>query len=205
LRVLQPQQSRSWHYIVTFDESWFYLRTDHEFIWLQADEEVPERERHTIQSEKVMLTIVWNPTGFHLIDFLSRRAKFNGTHSVSNIPSLLAIWRETQMGKADRKLIVHSDNARPHTAKKVLDFLEQNGMERAPHPPYSPDLAPCDFYLFGYVRGLLAGSEFADRTELEQAVVALLDGIEKATLSEVFLTWTARVKTCIQTNGEYVE
>jgi hypothetical protein len=109
------------------------------------------------------------------------------------------------MGKTDRKLIVHSDNARPHTPKKALDFLGQNGMERAPHPPYSPDLAPCDFYLFGYVKGLLAGSEFADRTELEQAVMAILDGIEKVTLGDVFLTWMARLRTCIETNGEYIE
>jgi histone-lysine N-methyltransferase SETMAR len=205
LRVLQRQQSRSWHDIVTLDEFWFYLHTDHEFIWLQADEEVPERERHTIQSEKVMLTIVWNPTGFHLIDFLSRRAKFNRTHYVTNILSPLAIWCETQMGKTDRKLIVHSDNARPDTAQKVLDFLEHNAMERALHPPYSPELVPCDFSLFGHVKGLLAGGEFADRTELEQVVVAILDGIEKVTLGEVFLAWMARLRACIETNGEYVE
>jgi histone-lysine N-methyltransferase SETMAR len=109
------------------------------------------------------------------------------------------------MGKTNRKEIVHSDNARPHTAKKVSDFLEQNGMEKAPHPPYSPDLAPCDFYLFGDVKGLLAGSEFADRTEFEQAVAAIVDGIEKVTLGQVFLTWMSRLKTCIETNEEYVE
>jgi hypothetical protein len=109
------------------------------------------------------------------------------------------------MGKTDRKLIVHSDNARPHTAKKALDFFEQNRMERAPHPPYSPDLAPCDFYRFGYVKGLLAGSEFADRTELEQAVMAILDRIEKGTLGEAFLTWMAKLRRFIETNGEYVE
>jgi hypothetical protein len=56
-------------------------------------------------------------------------------------------------------------------------------------------LAPCDFYLFGNVKGLLAGSELADRTELEQAVVAILDGIKKVTLGEVFLTWMARLRT----------
>jgi hypothetical protein len=152
-----------------------------------------------------MLTIVWNPTGFHRIDFLSRRAKFNGTHYVSNILTPLAIWRETQVGKTDRKLIVHSDHARPQTAKKVWDFLEQNGMERAPHPPYSQDLAPCDFYLFGNVKHLSAGREFADRNELEQAIMAMLDGIENVTLREVFLTWMARLTRCIETNGESVE
>jgi hypothetical protein len=178
---------------------------DHEFIWLQADEEVPERGRHTIQSEKVMLTIVWNPTGFHPIDFLSRRAKLNSGHYGTNVLSPLASWRESQVGKTDRKLIVHSDNARPHTAKKALDFLEQNGMERAPHPLFSPDLAPCDFCLFSSVKHLPAGREFADRNELEQAVMAILDGIEKVTLREVFLTWMARLTRCIETNGEEVE
>jgi hypothetical protein len=71
-----------------------------------------------------MLTIAWNPTGFHLIDFLSRWAKFNGTCDVTNILSPLAIWRETQIRQTDRKLIVYSDNAHPHTARRALDFLE---------------------------------------------------------------------------------
>jgi hypothetical protein len=79
------------------------------------------REAHDL-SEKVTPTIVWNPMGFQLIDFLSPRAKFNGTHYVANILCSLAVWRDTQVGKIDRKLIIHSDNARSHTAKKTLDF-----------------------------------------------------------------------------------
>jgi predicted cupin superfamily sugar epimerase len=56
--MLERQKQRSWHDIVTLDESWFYLNTDHELIWLQPDGEIPERERRMIQSEKVMLMIV---------------------------------------------------------------------------------------------------------------------------------------------------
>jgi hypothetical protein len=44
--------------MVTLDEAWFYLNVDHELIWLQSDEGIPERERHTVHSEKVMVTIV---------------------------------------------------------------------------------------------------------------------------------------------------
>jgi predicted cupin superfamily sugar epimerase len=60
LPMLEQQKQRSWHNIVILDESWFYLNlnTDHELIWLQPDGEIPEREQRTIQSEKVMLTIV---------------------------------------------------------------------------------------------------------------------------------------------------
>jgi hypothetical protein len=128
-------------------------------------------------SEKVTPTIVGNPTGFQLIDFLSPRAKFNGTHYVANILCSLAVWRDTQVGKTDRTLIIQSDNTRPYTAKKTLDFLELNGMERAPHSPYSPDLAPCDSYLFGYIKQVLASREFAERKGLLEAIMVILAAI----------------------------
>jgi hypothetical protein len=51
MRMLEVQRDRAWHDIVTLDESWFYLSTDYEFVWLPRDENVPEKERHTIQSK----------------------------------------------------------------------------------------------------------------------------------------------------------
>jgi hypothetical protein len=59
-----------WHFVITLDESWFYLSTDHEQIWLQADQEPPERAKHTIQDKKTMVTIAWNPLEFHLVEAL---------------------------------------------------------------------------------------------------------------------------------------
>jgi hypothetical protein len=56
--MLGRQERRSWHDIVTLDESWFYLRIDHELIREQPDAEIPERGWHTVQSQKVMLTTV---------------------------------------------------------------------------------------------------------------------------------------------------
>jgi hypothetical protein len=90
LSMLTTQQSRYWHDIVTLDESWVSLSTDHELVWLRSDAKVPERERHTIQSKKLMLTIVWNPSGFHLISALPNGCKFNASHYVTNILGPLA-------------------------------------------------------------------------------------------------------------------
>jgi hypothetical protein len=70
---------------VTLDESWFYLHTDHELIWAQPDAEIPEREPHTVQFQKVMFTIVWNPDGFHLVDILPKGFKFNASYYVIQI------------------------------------------------------------------------------------------------------------------------
>jgi hypothetical protein len=77
-------------------------------------------------------------------------------------------------------------------------------MEQAPHPPYSPDRAPSDFYLFGYLQDRPQGQHFEDGNQLFDAIMALTGIIEKVTLQRVFLEWMERLRRCIDTNGEYV-
>jgi len=57
------------------------------------------------------------------------------------------------------------DNARPHTARLTLETVEQLGLEVLLHPPYSPDLAPSDYHLFGPMKKMLGGQKFASDTE----------------------------------------
>jgi hypothetical protein len=83
--------------------------------------------------------------------------------------------------------------------------MEQNSMQRAPHRAYSPDLVPYDFYLFGYVKQLPSGCQFADQDSLLQGVSDILVGIEKITLEHVFYNWMERLCQCSAIGGEYVE
>jgi hypothetical protein len=55
-------------------------------------------------------------------------------------------------------------------------------MKSALHPPYSPDLASSDFYLFGYVKRCLSGLSFEEADQLLAAIEGVLAGIEKVTL-----------------------
>jgi hypothetical protein len=114
--------------MVTFDELRFCLNVDHERIRLHPNEEIPERERHTIQSEKVMTTIIWDPSAFHLIKLMPNGFQFNANYYVAQILGPISVWRGTQIGRTNRKLISHADNARPHTAKVTLDFMERKGI-----------------------------------------------------------------------------
>jgi histone-lysine N-methyltransferase SETMAR len=127
----------------------------------------------------VIFTIVWNPGDFHLVNILPKEFKFNASYYVTQIHDPLSKWRKTQVGRLNRKLIVHTDNARPHTAQMTSQIMEQNSTQRAPHPAYSPNLAPSDFYLFDSVKQLLSGCQFADQDSLLQAVSDILVGIEK--------------------------
>jgi histone-lysine N-methyltransferase SETMAR len=78
-------------------------------------------------------------------------------------------------------------------------------MKSAPHPPYSPDLAPSGFYLIEYVKRCLADLSFEDADQLLTAVEGVLEGIEKVTLQAVFLEWMDRLRKCIATNGDHTE
>jgi hypothetical protein len=109
--MLEVQRDRARHNIVAFDESWFYLSLDYEFVWLPRDEKSP-KERHTIQSKRFMLTIIWNPRGFHLIKVLEKGCTFNAGYYIAEILELLSQWRSTEAADNERKLLVHADNTR---------------------------------------------------------------------------------------------
>jgi AraC-like DNA-binding protein len=204
LQILQRQQARAWHDIVTLDESWFYFQTDHERIWLTPEQPVPDRERHMIQSPKIMLTVVWSPNGFCLLAVLPKGTKFNAEYYVINILEEIKKYRRRQGGSCARKLIVHADNARAHTAQLSMQYMAANKMKPAPHPPYPPDLAPSDFFLFGDIKRQLGGCSFNRIKDLHAAVKGILLQYEKTTLTGVFNEWIRRLQECIQRNGDYV-
>jgi transposase len=52
---------------------------------------------------------------------------------------------------------LHHDNAFAHMSLKTTEFVTNNNMVIVPHPPYSPDLAPCDFFLFPKLKMKLKG------------------------------------------------
>jgi hypothetical protein len=58
LQVLSVRSTRQWYDILTLDESWIYLFSEHDLMMTAPGEIVVDRERHTIQSPKVMLTVV---------------------------------------------------------------------------------------------------------------------------------------------------
>jgi histone-lysine N-methyltransferase SETMAR len=151
------------------------IATDHEQTWLWRGETPPERARHTIQDREIMVTIAWNPLGFPLIVALPKGCIFNAEYYRDNI---LAALTQLQPEDHGRKLVVHIDNAKAHTAQKRRTVCEENGLRRAPYPPYSPDLAPPNLFLFGYVQERLKGMVFPSYEELLDAIGEVVTGIE---------------------------
>jgi histone-lysine N-methyltransferase SETMAR len=140
-----------------------------------------------------------------LIKVLEKGRKFNAGYYIAETLEPLSQWRSIEAAGNERPLLAHADNARPHTAKLSTQYFNENRMKSAPHPRYSPDLAPSDFYLLGYVKRCLAGLSFENADQLLAAVDGALECIEKVTLQAVFLEWMDRLRKCIATNAEYDE
>ncbi|UYV78968.1 PDXK [Cordylochernes scorpioides] len=88
--------------------------------------------------------------------------------------------------------ILHHDNARPHTAHLVTSFLAKNGTEILPQPPYSPDIAPNDFFLFPKLKAVLKGRHFDTREDIIEKSLLALKSIPKEAYKNCFDNWEKR-------------
>jgi hypothetical protein len=81
------------------------------------------------------------------------------------------------------------------------NFMEQNGMESMAHPPYSPDLAPSDFFLFQFVKKRLDQFECDDPDDLLEAITEILGSRQADDLHRVFQKWVGRVRVVAEGDG----
>ena len=76
--------------------------------------------------------------------------------------------RENVQRKRPQKLIIQHDNVPAHRSFKVSQFLAKNNTTVIPHPPYLPDLAPCDFFLFPMLKLRMKGRRFETIEEIQE-------------------------------------
>jgi hypothetical protein len=78
-------------------------------------------------------------------------------------------------------------------------------MRMVPQRPFSPDLAPSDFYLFGKLKTTVMRSVFENEQELLDGIMRVLDRITGDELESVFEEWVARLDVSIHRGGDHVE
>ena len=87
-----------------------------------------------------------------------------------------------------------------HNPILVTDYLTNMGIKTVPHPPYSPDLAPCDFLLFPKLRGC----RYKTIEEMKEAVTKFIDTLTQEDFHGAFKKLLERYK-CIAAGGDYFE
>jgi histone-lysine N-methyltransferase SETMAR len=150
--VLRPEQENNFEHVVTGDESWFFLHYPNESIWAESRDEVSVRIKQTIDAEKCLISIFWSVNGIHSLTAISKGESYNSV-SFCNVV-VLSLVENICSGSRRRSLkgfYVHLDNARPNNSHQSNDCRQGTKAQWMPQPAYSPDLAPSDFFLFGFL------------------------------------------------------
>jgi hypothetical protein len=121
LIILRWVEHQELQYFVTFDESWFYLSTDYQIVW------VPDRQNNDDHNRM-------DSPQFHIVDVFRMGKSFNAGHYLEYI---LQSIPELCPASFRLRFLIHADNDGLHTARQSQGFCEQNSLSIAPYPPYS--------------------------------------------------------------------
>ena len=113
-----------------------------------------------------------------MTDHLSKGSTITGAYYADELHKLREELKSKRRGKLRRGVLLLHDNAPAHTsAVKCLHSAEaEYGYELLPHPLYSSDLAPSDFYLFPLLKEHLSGTHFSSDDEVIASVEVFQQG-----------------------------
>jgi len=101
--------------------------------------------------------------------------------------------------------MLHHDNAPAHVSLLISIYLAKHQTSVVPHPPYSPDLAPADLFLFPKLKTTLKGRRFQTIEEIKENAIRELRAITESAFQEAFQQWKKRWERYIASRGEYFE
>jgi histone-lysine N-methyltransferase SETMAR len=93
-------------------------------------------------------------------------------------------WRRPELWPDD--WILHHGNALAHDELAVREFLAKKSIMKLDHPPYLPDLAPCDFWLFPKLKTALKGNRFSDIADIQGHMTTILQRNPKEEFQKCF-------------------
>lgn len=193
--------------IVTGDESWIYAfdpeKKEQSRQWVFENEANPTKVQRARSVNKKMIASFFSIDGHVATIALEDRKTVNSEWYITNC--LPVVINKMHQYHPRKTILLHHDNARPHTAAATNDYLKTKKVECIGHPPYSPDLAPCDFFLFPNIKDKLRGIRFNTAEEAVEAYRKLLSEVPSEDWKICFKKWLERMDKCVQLGGEYFE
>ncbi|UYV74547.1 hypothetical protein LAZ67_12000097 [Cordylochernes scorpioides] len=179
-RINEPDFLNS---VVTGDESWMF-EYDPESkrqscAWYTKSSLRPKKARMSKSRIKTMIIVFFDIRGIVHCEFVPQ----GQTTDIKDTVKL------------------HHDNATSHTAIIITNFLARSNTPVIPHPPYSPDLAPCDFFLFPRLKREMKGKYWETVENIQHHVTTFLRSIPVEEFQGAFQSWQTRLRKCIDAGG----
>jgi transposase len=150
-----------------------------------------------------MVSAYFSRCGFVSVEFLPMGQKYNSQFFTETVlPSFEKKHLECCPKLRTTAAHLHVDNAKSHSSKMSIEKIEELGFILVPQPPYSPDLAPCDFFLFGSLKQRLEGKHFTREDQVIAAVREVFDKIPLQTFQNMMDDWQYGLRRCIQLGRE---
>lgn len=196
--------------VITGDETWVYgydpETKSQSLEWKALNEPKSKKARMSKSKNKVLLVTFIDNQGLVHYEYLPEGTSVNQEVYLGILRRLREAIRQKRPVKWEKgDWILHHDNARPHCAHSILRFLTKNKTQILPQAPYSPDLAPCDFFLFPKLKMALKGRRFYTRNDIIEKSKSELLAIPKRDYKKCFLSWEKRWHKCIDAEGDYFE
>jgi histone-lysine N-methyltransferase SETMAR len=195
--------------IVTGDETWVHHYQPESkqasMQWKHKDSPTPTKFKVAPSAGKLMATVFWDMNGVLLVEFQEPGRTVTAASYCSLLERLKAAIKNKRPGLLTRGVILLHDNARPHTAHLTVETINNLGFELLPHPPYSPDLAPSDYHLFGPMKKTLGGQKFASDMAAQTAVHQWIEQQPTSFFATGIEKLVPRWDKCLNALGGYVE
>jgi len=150
-----------------------------------------------------MLTVFFDYRGEMHYEFLVPGQTVNKEYYLSVMQCLHeAIRKKRPELWAGNFWFLHHYNAPSHSTLILRDHFAKNSTHIVPQPPYSPNLASCDFWQFPKLKRPLRGYRF---DTIEEIKTESLQAIPKIDFNNCFEDWKKRWQKCIVSRGEYFE
>jgi len=173
--------------------------------WTAPGECASKKAKTVLSAGKIMAIVFWDYQGIIFIDYLQKGQTATAEYYSTLLNRLYDELETTRPKLVRKKIIFHHDEPPTHTFTVPTEKLRELGFELLSHPPYSPDLAPCDFFLFSNLKIWLRRKKFSSNEEVIAAVDAYFDGLETSYFFEEIKKLEHRWTKCVELQGNYVE
>ena len=195
---------------MTCDENWIYCYDPkskrQSSQWKHAGSHRPKKARQSKSYHKPLVIPFFDSTGMIYIHWVPIGQTVNKEYYVP----VLRVFRKRFLGKRPAFLKsgpwhFHQNNATVHNSILVTDYFTKMGIKAFVHPPYSPDLAYCDFWLFPKLKEKLRGCRYETNEEMKEAMTKVIETLAQEDFHEALQKLLERYNNCIAGGGDYFE
>ena len=191
--------------IVTCNETWIYhFQANSKAknkVWVSSEGDRPVIAHRCKTSNRMLYAIFFDSKGPVLQIPVPKGSSVTGKfYRESVLTQLVDFYRKRRWRTGVRGIKLLHDNTPAHKSATLQEYLKESGLDVLDHPPYSPDLSPCDFWLFPRLKKMLAEHSFESRCGIGSAVYQCLQHIPKEDYRAAFQRWVVLKRPPYSTN-----